>query len=174
MKKIILIGIVAVLVGASIFSGCLQQGKGTLKLQITDDPGDLNITHANITISQVQVHMSAGGGNNTTAGWYTVVNESQTFDLIALENATEVFGSANLSAGMYTQIRLTIESCVITVNGTEYDCKVPSGTIKLITPFVIQANQTLTLTLDFDAKKSIVPKGNNEYTLKPVIKVIQE
>jgi len=36
MKKILLIGIVAVLVTTTIFSGCLQSGKGILVLQITD------------------------------------------------------------------------------------------------------------------------------------------
>jgi len=174
MKKILLIGIVAVLAATTIFSGCLQSGKGILVLQITDAPGDLNITHANVTISQVQVHMSAGGGNNTTAGWYIVVNESQTFDLIALLDVKEFFGSANLSVGMYTQIRLTVEQCVITVNGTEYNCTVPSGAIKLIKPFVLKANQTTTLTMDFDAEESISETGNHKYKFKPVIKVIQE
>lgn len=174
MKKILLIGVIFTLVAVTIFSGCLQSGKGTLVLQITDAPGDLNITYANITISQVQVHMSAGGDNNTTAGWYTIVNESRTFDLIALTNVTEFFGSANLSVGMYTQIRLTVESCVITVNGTEYDCKVPSEKIKLIKPFVLRANETLVLTLDFDAQESISETGSHTYLFQPVIKVIQE
>lgn len=174
MKKILLIGVIAAFVFATVFSGCLQQGTGTLVLKITDAPSDLNITHANITISQVQVHMSAGGGNNTTAGWYTIVNESQTFDLIALTNVTEFFGSANLSIGMYTQIRLTVESCVITVNGTEYDCMIPSGAIKLIKPFVLRANETTILTLDFDAQESISETGNHTYKFQPVIKVIQE
>jgi hypothetical protein len=173
MKKMLLLGVVLIVVGAVIFSGCLQGGKGTLVFKITDAPSSLNITHANVTISQVQVHMSAGGGNNSTAGWYTVVNESKTFDLIGLVNVTKFFGSANLSAGMYTQIRLTVEKCVITVNGTEYNCTVPSGKIKLIKPFVLKANQTTTLTMDFNAQKSITEKGNHKYVFSPVIKVIQ-
>jgi hypothetical protein len=174
MKKIFFLGICAALIVATVFSGCLQQGTGELVLQITDAPSGLNITHANVTISQVQVHRSAGEGNNTTAGWFTVVNESRTFDLIALTNVTEFFGSANLSVGMYTQIRLTVESCIITVNGTEYDCKVPSEKIKLIKPFVLRANETLVLTLDFDAQESISETGSHTYLFQPVIKVIQE
>jgi hypothetical protein len=162
------------LLGVTLLSGCLQGGTGTLVLKITDAPSTLNITHANVTRSQVEVHMSAGGGNNTTAGWFTVVNESQTFDLIALKNATEFFASVNLSVGMYTQIRLTVEQCIITVDGTEYNCTVPSGAIKLITPFVLQTNQTKTLVLDFDAEKSITEQGNHQYKFKPVIKVTQE
>lgn len=174
MKKILLIGIAIVLVATAIFSGCLQNGTGTLVIQITDAPGDLNITHANITISNIQVHRSAGGVNNTTAGWFTVVNHSKTFDLIPLIDVKEFFGSVNLIAGMYTQIRLTVESCVITVNGTQYECKVPSGKIKLIKPFVLMPNQTITLTMDFDVQESIKEKGNHQYTFQPVIKVIQE
>jgi Domain of unknown function (DUF4382) len=156
------------------FSGCMQGKTGTLVLKVTDAPSDLNITHTNVTISQVQVHMSAGGGNNTTAGWYTVVNKSKTFDLIALKGVKEFFGSANLSFGMYTQIRLTVDKCVITVNGTQYNCTVPSGVIKLINPFMLKANQTTTLILDFNAQQSITEKGNHQYTFKPVIKVTQE
>jgi hypothetical protein len=174
MKKILLTALAIMLVGATIFSGCLQNGKGELKLMITDAPGDVNITHANVTISQVEVHMSAGGGNNTTAGWYTVVNESHTFDLVALLDVTEFFCSANLSVGMYTQIRLIIESCVITIDGVEYDCTVPSGSIKLISPFVLRANETITLTLDFDAQESISETGNHTYKFQPVIKVLHE
>ncbi len=169
-----MVGIIAAVTLATVLSGCLQQGTGTLVLKITDAPSDLNITHANITVSQVQVHMSAGGGNNTTAGWYMVVNQSETFDLIGLTNVTEFFGSAVLSVGMYTQIRLTIDSCLITVDGVEYDCKVPSGAIKLIKPFVLKANETTTLILDFDAQESISETGNHTYKFQPVIKVIQE
>ncbi len=174
MKKILLLGVVFIVVGAVVFSGCLKAGTGTLVFKITDAPSSLNITHANVTVSQVQVHLSAGGGNNSTAGWYTVVNESKTFDLISLLNATQFFGSADLSVGMYTQIRLTIEKCVITVNGTEYNCTVPSGAIKLIKPFTLKANQTTTLIMDFDAQKSIKETGSQKYEFKPVIKITQE
>jgi hypothetical protein len=174
MRKLLMLGVVFTVVAVAGLSGCLQGGKGTLVIQITDAPSSLNLSHANVTISQVQVHMSAGGGNNTTAGWYTIVNESKTFDLINLTGVTAFFGNANLSVGMYTQIRLTVEACVITVNDTEYNCTVPSGAIKLIKPFVIQANQTTTLTMDFDAQKSITEKGDHKYMFQPVIKIIQE
>jgi hypothetical protein len=144
-----------------------------LVLQITNAPGDLNITRANVIISKVMVHRSAAV-NNTTAGWEMVVNDSKTFDLISLIDVKEFFGGANLGVGMYIQIRLTVESCVITVNGTEYNCKVPSGKIKLINSFVLMQDPTITLTMDFDVQESITEKGNHQYTFQPVIKVIQE
>lgn len=180
LKKVVMITIIGTLIGATVFSGCIQTGTGHLVLKITDAPGDLNITRANVTISQVKVHLSAGGGNesenetNGTAGWYSVVNLSQTFDLIALQNVTDILGSTNLSAGWYTQIRLYVDKAVLTIDGVEYDCKIPSNTIKLIKPFRITQNSTTTLILDFDVQKSVHETSNGKYMFKPTIKIIQE
>jgi hypothetical protein len=175
MKKILILVILVALIGAIAFSGCLQTGTGLLVLKICDKPGDLNITKANVNISQIEVHLSASSGNDSNAtGWYTVVNESQTFDLITLQNnATKLLGSKNLSAGSYTQIRLYIEKAVLTIDGVEYDCKIPSNTIKLITPFQISADNTTTLTLDFDIWESVHETGNGNYMFQPTIKIIQ-
>lgn len=180
IKKIVMIAIIVSLIGATIFSGCIQSGTGVLVLKITDKPGDLNITKAIINISQVKVHLSTGAWNesendtNATAGWIMVVNQSQTFDLIALQNVTDLLGSVNLSAGWYTQIRLYIESVVLTIDGIEYDCEIPSNTVKLIRPFNISTNLTTTLILDFDVQESVHDTGNGKYMFKPTIKVIQE
>ena len=173
IKKLLIISILGTLIVFSAFSGCIQSGTGHLVLNITDAPGDLNITRANVTISKVMVHRTAAV-NNTTAGWEMIVNDSQTYDLISLIDVKAFFGSKVLSAGMYTQIRLTIESCVITVNGTEYNCTVPSGVIKLNRVFKLMPGQTINLTMDFDVQESIKEKGNNEYSFDPIIKVIKE
>lgn len=171
IKNLLLLAIIGALCGLGVFNG-VQPGTGQLVLKITDAPGDLNITHANVTISQIQVHRGAAG-NNTTAAWLTVVNTSQIFDLISLHNVTELLGSVNLSAGWYTQIRLCVTKTVLTVDGKEYDCKIPSSTLKLITPFRISANTTTTLTLDFNVQKSVHQTGNNKFMFKPTIKIIQ-
>ncbi|MCJ7570730.1 MAG: DUF4382 domain-containing protein [Candidatus Thermoplasmatota archaeon] len=173
MKKILILVILVTFIGAIVFSGCLQTGTGLLVLKITDKPGDLNITKANVNISQIKVHLSASGNDSNDTGWYTVVNESQTFDLIALQNVTELLGNVTLKAGSYTQIRLYIEKAVLTIDGVEYDCKIPSNTIKLISPFQISADNTTTLTLDFDIWESVHETGNGNYTFQPTIKIIQ-
>ncbi len=152
--------------------GMVKDGTGSLVMRLTDAPPDLNITEALVTISQVKVH--SAGTNDTNGSWITVVDTSQTFDLIQLQNATDVLGGVDLAAGWYTQIRLFVENALVTIDGIQYDLKIPSKTIKLITPFLVQDNQTLTLTLDFDVQKSIHQAGNSgKYIMKPTIKVIQ-
>ncbi len=280
-KIVVCVILLATIAGGSFFSGCVQQQQGggvqtivtgTLRLLIKDKPpGEYTVLHANVTISQVQVHeagtfnettmnTSSGGAfnvsangpydaqpgvniqfkgnasggkepyewswdfgdgnnsllqnphhnystkgvyavnltvtdsNNTTAwdqtvayigpedndnksGWLTIVNESQTFDLIALQNVSELLGEKNLTAGEYTQIRLTVVSAMITINRSgvieQHTLKVPSDKIKLIHPFNISKNETTVLTLDFDVGKSIHETGNGKFMMKPTIKIIQ-
>jgi hypothetical protein len=181
MKKAIILLIILVVGISSMFSGCIQSGSGTLVLQITDVPSDLNISKALVTISNVQVHNADFGtddndseDNESDAGWYTIVNESQTVDLIQLIDVKEFFGEEELTAGWYTQIRLTVESALVTIEGVEYDLNIPSKKVKLTSPFEIVENETTTLTLDFDVYESIHQTGNDMYIMNPTIKVIYE
>lgn len=174
MNKLLLI-VAVVSVGVSgLLSGCVSEGTGTLVLQITDAPGDLNITEALVTMSEVRVHYAGIDENGTLGEWITIVDEPQTFDLIALQNVTELFGEANLSAGWYTQIRLHVDQALVTIDGEQYDLRIPSKKVKLIKPWKIEDNETLILTLDFDVQKSVHQTGNGKYVLRPTIKVVQE
>ncbi len=181
MKKSIIILIIILTGISSIFSGCIQSGTGTLVLQITDAPSNLNISKAIVNISNVQVHRADFGAdendsdnNESDAYWFTIVNESQSFDLIQLIDVTEVFDEEELSAGWYTQIRLMVESALVTIDGVEYNLSIPSKNVKLISPFEIVVNKTTTITLDFNVFDSIHQTGNDRYIMNPTIKVIHE
>ncbi len=171
MKKAILIGVL--ILGVILISGCAKN-TGVLVMQITDQP-KLNIEKALITISNVGVHLAGPDeeeNTTTMAGWFTVVSEAKTFDLVAIKDIKEFLGSAELTAGKYTQIRLNMDKALVTIDGIEYDLAIPSKTAKLIKPFDIEVNKTTTLTLDFDAEKSVVERGKTgKYNLKPTIKI---
>ncbi len=159
----------AVLVLVIGMSGCVTTTEtGKLVLQITDRPG-LGIEKAEVTISEIQVH-TAGAGNES--GWTTVVEGSQTFNLVGIKDVKEYLGEKDLAAGIYTQIRLDVESAKVTINGTEHDLAIPSKTVKLVRSFEIKANETTTLTLDFDAEESVHETGDGRYTMRPAIKVL--
>ena len=148
-------------------SGCMSsEGTGVLVLKITDAPPDLEITKALVKISDVDVHLIA-------TGWYTVVEEEQIFDLIELKNVKKILGNVTLPAGRYTQVRLYVTEANVTIDGVEYDLKIPSSKIQLISPFSINENETTVLTLDFDVEESVFSTGSNKYMMKPTVKVIQ-
>ena len=148
-------------------SGCTSEGGvGMLVLQITDAPPELDITKALVNISNIEVHLIA-------VGWFTVVEGPLTFDLIAIKDVEEFLGSMNLSVGRYTQIRLQVDSALVTIDGVEYDLKIPSGVVNLISPFSIYGNETTILTLDFDVQESVHSSSEYKYIMNPTIKVIQ-
>jgi len=169
MKKILLVFITLVLL---VFSGCSNEKTGTLALKLTDAPTDLNIEKAVVTISEIAVHKA--GASENESSWTTVVAEPQVFDLITLVNVSTVLGEQDLGIGDYTQIRLSIDSAVVTIDGKDYPLEVPSDKLKLTKGFSIEEGKTTTLTLDFDAKESIKDSGSGDYKLTPVIKIIQE
>jgi hypothetical protein len=129
----------------------------------------------NQTITQTDEEVSATeSGEKDTAGWITVLNETQSVDLLQFVNVSKVLGQKALDAGTYTQIRLTIDSGTITVDGTDYPLTVPSGVLKLNRGFVLVPNETRMLTLDFNVEKSVVRTGSDKYLLQPVIAVLSE
>lgn len=118
-----------------------------------------------------------GQEDESDAGWIIIEDDLQTYDLIELQNVSKLLAeNTNLTAGKYTQIRLTIESADIGLNisGTPqiYTLDIPSEKIKLVNSFWIKENETTVLTLDFDIYKSI-HKAGNKYIMKPTIKVIE-
>ncbi len=147
-------------------------GKGiyVVNLTVTDHNNSTAWTQTNAYIGYEE--------DSNESGWHIIVNESQTFDLIALQNVSALLGEQNLTAGKYTQIRLTVESAKITINRSgereEHTLKISSNKIKLIHPFVIMENETTVLTLDFLVDQSIHETGNGKFLLKPTIKIIQE
>ena len=173
MRIIEIVVAALILISVIFLAGCINTEKGTLLLKITDAPGDLNISEALVTISFVEVHIAAGG-NNSYAEWVTVINESQQFDLIMLENVTDILGSQTLEIGIYTQIRLHIDEALVTIDNVQYNLEIPSKTVKLVHQFIIEPEDTTTLILDFDIQDSVHKTGSDKYILQPTIQVIQE
>jgi uncharacterized protein (UPF0333 family) len=175
---IILVVVVVAIVVGGYFLFSHGSKIGILTLQITDAPADLNISKALVTISKVEVHLAPGSINeseNVSTGWFTVVEGPVQYDLVAIKDTREFLGSKNLTAGKYTQVRLSVDKAIVTINGTEYDLSIPSNKIKLIQGFDIKADETTTLTLDFNAAESINARGNGGgYVMNPTIKIIQE
>jgi len=151
------------------------EGVYEVNLTVTDNT---SANASDVTYAIISGDEDENGDNNGNAGWYTIVNESQIFDLIALQDVTDVLGEKTLSAGKYTQIRLTIEKAEITINNSGelevHDLEIPSDSIKLTKGFWIYEDETTVLTLDFDIHKSVHKTGSDKYIMKPTIKIIQE
>jgi hypothetical protein len=182
--------VIFVLVSAIVISGCTNTvptgpggvlpgppGTGNLVLQITDQPG-IDIQRADVTISGVHVHAIPMSGNESEemeAGWITVNEGPETFDLVAIKDIKMVLGKAALPAGRYTQIRLDIDKAMVTIDSMLYNLTIPSGTLRLVRSFDIKEGQDTAITLDFNLQESVQSAGQfGKYLMNPVVILIKE
>jgi hypothetical protein len=174
MKKQLLIFCLAC-AGIFLFS-CKNDDNGVAsypyQVRLTDAPGDYDAV--NIDVKSVEVH-TAGNANDNDNGWTTLATNARTYDLVRLTNGKDtLLANTTLPYGKVSQMRLILgDNNTVTQDGTTYPLKTPSGQQSGLK---IQVNQTLTegvtyvVTLDFDASRSIVEKGNGDFSLKPVIR----
>ena len=190
--KFTYLALVVVVLVSVFMAGCTTApaGQSTLIIAVKDAPktSDIGtITRLNLNFREVSVHRASAdqpvtetdeemdateSDDSDTAGWIVVVSQPTTVDLMRLTDVSEVIGKKDMEAGRYSQIRLKIDSGTITVDGTEHNLAVPSGMLKLNRGFVLQPDETLKLTLDFNVEKSVIRTGSDQYKLKPVIAVI--
>jgi len=138
-------------------------GEGTLEVRVTDAP-DPSITAVYVTTDNIEVSVAG-------EGWVTVIDEEITFELLALEGVEAILGSAQLPAGKYTQVRLSVPEVEVEKDGERVIAEVPSDTIKLVGTFEIVADVKTFISLDFEVDKSLVERGRQGFLFKPVIKL---
>ena len=158
---------------------------GTLRMILVDAPADLEgVDSLVIVFDRVMVHRGICQDEDSTDGWITVLGdtlpvEQRTFDLMELVNGDfGIICEDDLEAGVYTQIRIIIESATLVVDGEPQDLFIPSGEqsgIKLVGGFKGDPGVITELTLDFDVAKSLheAPPGSGRYILRPTIRLVQ-
>lgn len=167
-KHMIFFLLLTLFLGLSIMGCKALQGEktGKVNLYIKDTPIDLSkVDHIYITVSEVSAHKV---GN----GFVPILQEETTIDLKKVMDTKELLASVNLEAGKYTELRLTITKGEIVIEGVTYSMDIPSMEVKIPCVFEVEEDGTVNITLDFDARNSIlvIEAGNSgKYILRPVI-----
>lgn len=158
--------------GASSSSSSSDDGTGTaapiaphLDMRLTDAPGDFEKVWVNITKVEIE---------SSDAGWLTLADQPQKFDLLTLQNdVTAALAGTTLEPGAYGQLRLLVDSASVVIAGVESPLTIASGAqtgIKIPLDSTFEENMTYSLTLDYDAAKSVKTTGQG-YLMTPVIQV---
>ncbi|NCO84888.1 MAG: hypothetical protein COW47_01190 [Candidatus Huberarchaeum crystalense] len=140
---------------------------GTAVFTITDAAMNMGaVSSVNITINKIEI-------NSKNKGWIVLSNEVQTYDLLELkaENTSKLLVIANLSDGLYNQVRLHISKVIIIKNGAPIEAKLPSNVLKMNINFKVIENKTSTVSFDFIADESLHTTGDGKIIMAPVIKV---
>jgi|GEM_PF-6133549 len=144
---------------------------GRIVVNLIDAPGDYE--EVNIEFIQVDVRVAE---DDTTQGWHTIAVDTTRANLLELTDGNyTVLADSTVPVGNYTEVRLLLsENNTVKVDGQLHELKVPSGYtsgLKLKHSFEITSGIVYSVTIDFDADRSIVETGNGGYKLKPVLRM---
>ena len=150
---------------------------GIIEVRVTDAPPEYGITEIWVTVLDseeegVAVHKAGDDGDGV---WITIpITEPNPFELLSLqkEDLDTLLATEEVTAGKYTQIRMTIEKVEVKIgDGDLQPAVLPSGKLKFVRPFEVFDGQTTIILLDFDADKSVTVTGGGKVIVKPVVKL---
>lgn len=140
---------------------------------------------ANVEVKAVQLHYS--GGDAGQAGWVELPTNVGVYDLLNLsENAYAIIArQTEIPKGTVTQMRVILgdqnfvavvvpvpESLTYDTVTYALDLSSQEDTgLKFNLNTQVDPGKRLIISLDFDARESIIKQGEGQYQLKPVVKV---
>ena len=169
-----------------VFTACEEDSESArLVIKLVDKAATYEKVY--VDIQGVSVHTN-GDAEETDAGWVDVAGSIGKKNLLEYTGGTELtLVDTDFPAGRISQIRLKLgsDNSVVLDEGDqsvvteekEIDLKTPSGQqsgLKLQVHENLTAGITYEFKLDFDASRSIIHNGADDYILKPVIRVITE
>jgi hypothetical protein len=145
-----------------------------IEIRLTDAPGDYD--EVNIDIQAVEIHADDGDPNS---GWRSLDINPGVYNLLELTNGLDtLLGVIEVPAGRVSQIRLVLgDNNTIKIGDDVINLSTPSAQqsgLKLNVHTDLEGGITYKFLLDFDAARSIVHTGSDDYKLKPVIRVVTE
>lgn len=162
-------------------AGCNSEssGSGSMSLDITDAPID-SASEVNVVFEGVDIRAASGALVEIT------YDEPRTINLLDLQGGTtaSLLDDETLTAGDYEWIRLLVDatreeggSNIVLDGGAEHDLFIPSGAqtgLKLVSGFTVPVNGSVSFTIDFDLRRSVVETGgpNPSYHLKPTLRLL--
>ena len=161
-----------------VFAGCSEDDQmARLKITLVDSPGDYEAV--NVDIQGVAVHSNEQAGEDDNGWVFFDDSDVGVVNLLEYTSGTELtLVDTEFPTGMISQVRLLLgDDNSVEIDDLIHPLKTPSAQqsgLKLQVHENLQGGITYNFKLDFEAARSVVHTGNDQYILKPVIKVITE
>ncbi len=177
MKKTIIAAIFAIAASIACL-GCANEDAATTTVSfvLTDSPVEASTIKAvNVTVSGVAINES-GTAEDSESSWLSMtLDPPVSANFLDLQGGVvQSLGDIGMTGGtQINQIRLMVDSVtVVESDDSEHQATLPSATgFKIVNAFSIPRSGTVTVAIDFDARKAIV-KNSNGYTVKPAIRAV--
>jgi len=181
-------GLISILSLSMILTACGSDSTdngGSLNLNITDAPVD-SAAKVVVSFSGVSIKPENGPAYDIDFVDDNGSPAMKTIDLLSQQgsNSEPLLVNEALEAGHYNWMRLKVKSSITSTDsyieledGSQHPLYVPSGNqtgLKLNQGFDITDGGSVSLTIDFDLRKSVLSPNNNSeaYKLKPTLRIV--
>lgn len=179
---------------AACSGGSSDPGTGTLSVGLIDMPVR-DVAEVWVCITQINVKPQSG-----PALEFPILDpdsgpcDGEQFNLLSLQevaNAEMLIDGEQVPAGPYNWIELELDasmpgqgsdadgpydSYVVKLDGSKYDLIMPSGSVRLVSGFIVTAGQHTQMTVDWDTQAGLSgivdPPGQDGYILRPAFRII--
>lgn len=166
------------LAGCSGGGGDSPAGPTTLGVSLMDAPVD-GVSAVYVRITGVWLRRQGNG----PAQQLPLVNGPRTVNLLELtdQNAAVLVDDTPIEPGRYEWLSMDVsaehdgvyDSYVVTDAGGQIELRVPSGRVRLVSGFDVEANQATKLLFDWSVRQGLVaPPGQAGYLLKPAFRML--
>jgi hypothetical protein len=137
--------LLVILIYPAVGSGNISVTMGGLKIDKAD--------HVYVTVGGVWVHER---GQSNATGWKSVSNQSQTVDLISLENLTKPLATSQISVARYDSVRLSLSNVTWVFNKTTTSLLIASSNLDANLEFTLVAGRQLTITILLGGHQEVI------------------
>lgn len=170
VKKVVFSLLIIVSVLFFSCSNDKEQVSSQVSFLLTDAPSLQGYKSVKVDVQQIKYSYDG-------VAWIDLPISPKVYDLLTLTNGkSALLSNINLEAGKkVSQVRFILgdNNSVTLADGTVKTIKAPSAEttgLKVNIQGEITTTSGYSLMIDFDAERSIVKKGNGEYSLKPTIR----
>ncbi len=125
--------------------------------------GNISVTIGGIRIDKADhVYVIVGGvwvherGQSNSTGWKSVYNQSQTVDLISLENLTKPLATSQISVARYDAVRIGLSNVTWVFNKTTTRLLTASPTLDANLEFTLVAGRQLTINILLGGHQEVI------------------
>jgi hypothetical protein len=138
---------------------------GRLTILMKDAPID-NLSEVHVYITGVSTQVDGG----------TVLSMQENFgdvDLLTIRDTTITVVNTEVPSASYEYVGFNLDESqsYVIESGVRKPLSIPDGNVRVEGPFNVTQGATTTITLDFDAKKSLTHDPDGSWSMNPVVEI---